>query len=352
MTDLLGLTAELIGISSLSGEEAPIADFVESRLRSAPHLEVIRIKNNVIAKTNGNAASRVIVAGHLDTVSSLAGLGRKVGDEIWGLGASDMKGTLAVMLSLATETTPASHDVTWIFYAKEEIARSESGLHEISAEDVSLLQGDVAILGEPTGGAVEAGCQGTLRIKVTLKGVSAHAARPYMGRNALRRLNDFLSLVAAAQPRSVALDGVIYVEQLEPVGVSGGSGGNVIPETAELVLNHRFAPDRSPEQAIEWVRSLIEPVLEEGDVIEILDVAPGALPGLTHPILQELVENSQRPVVAKVGWTDVATFTELGVPAANFGAGDPELAHHADERVSESQLEHARRVLKAVLWSA
>jgi succinyl-diaminopimelate desuccinylase len=283
-------------------------------------------------------------------VQSAAGPGRIHGEILWGLGAADMKGTLAVMATVALELERPAHDVTWVFYAREEVARAESGLHEIAAHNSTLLDGDVAILGEPTDGAVEAGCQGTVRLKVTMGGVSAHAARPFMGRNAVARLSPVLDAVVAAAPRSVELDGITFVEQCEPVGVSGGTGGNVIPDEASLVINHRFAPDRSGDEAVAWLRSVIDPYLEEGtDVVEVIDLAAGAAPHLGHPVLAALVEASARPVVAKVGWTDVATFAERGVPAANFGAGDPTLAHHPDERVSAAALAHVAQVLRTVL---
>ena len=350
MSDLLAKAATLVGISSLSFQEEDLANLVEAILRAQPHLEVERVGDNVVARTNLGRETRVLLAGHLDTVNSSAGLGRTEGDLLFGLGAADMKGTLAVMLTLAGELVEPRHDLTWVFYAREEVARSESGLREIQQEDPSLLHADVALLGEPTAGAVEAGCQGTLRMRLVLSGATAHVARPWMGTNAIRRLEPVLAAIHAIAVRQVELDGVIFTEQLEPVGLDGGSGGNVIPAEASVVVNHRFAPDRSAEEAESWLRGLLSPLMDrEGDRLDVVDLAGGALPALGHPVLAELVERSGRPVAAKVGWTDVATFASLGVPAANFGAGDPQLAHHADECVSGAELEHLAEVLRSVL---
>ena len=351
MTGLLELAAELVALASPSRQEAAIADEIERRCRSAPHLNVTRIGDNVVARTSLGRPIRVVVAGHLDTVDTSSPVPRIDGDLLWGLGTVDMKGTVAIMLSLALELDAPAVDISWIFYAREEISRDESGLLELAAADASLLDGDVAILGEPTDGAVEAGCQGTLRMRVTLGGVAAHAARPFAGVNAAHRLGALIAMISAAEPRLVEIDGVRYAEQLEVVGATSGSGGNVLPDQAELVINHRFAPDRSATQAIAWVSELLGPFLDLslGDKVETIDVADGALPQLEHPTLARLVELSDRPVVAKVGWTDVATFAARGLPAANFGSGDPLLAHHPDERVSRSSLEHVAEVYRRLL---
>jgi succinyl-diaminopimelate desuccinylase len=353
MSDLGLLAAELVSISSPSRAEGPLADVVERLLAAGAHLEVRRIGDNVVASTTGTNSQRVLVAGHLDTVPGRHEPGVISDGAVVGLGAADMKGTLAVMITLALELSSLPREVTWLFYAREEIARSESGLHELAAVAPELLEADVALLGEPTSTAVEAGCQGSLRLSVHLGGVAAHTARPFMGVNALRRLAPVLEAVASATPRVVELDGVTYHEQLEPVGIEGGSGANVLPDSASLVINYRFAPDRSPEEAEGWVRSVIEPHLDrDDDTITVLDVAPGALPGLTHPVLARLVALSERPVAAKVGWTDVATFAERGVPAANFGAGDPKLAHHPGERVQLDELERLSTILRKLLGEA
>jgi succinyl-diaminopimelate desuccinylase len=262
-----------------------------------------------------------------------------------------MKGGLAVMLRLAADVREPAVDVTWCFYAREEIGRDESGLLEVWQQRPDLLAGDAAILGEPTSGLVEAGCQGTMKVRLTLRGVRAHTARPFTGRNAIHRLAPLLQRVAEWTGRQVVLDGCTYAEQLQVVAIEGGVAGNVVPDLVEISLNHRYAPDRGRAEAEAFLHELLDPTLEldAGDTWEVLDAGDGAPPSLAHPLLKALVEHSGAPPKAKVGWTDVASFWEHGVPAANFGPGDPLLAHHPDERVTGAQLERARAVLEAVL---
>lgn len=352
MPDLIAATAELIAIPSVSHAEGAIADHVEQRLRRTPWLEVDRIGDNVVARSTG-PGPRVVLAGHLDTVPP-NGNGQPVvrGDVLAGLGAADMKGGLAVMLTLAERLGPPATATTWVFYAAEEVARVHSGLLALAATRPELLAGDVAILGEPTGSVVEAGCQGVLKAEVTVTGSRAHTARPWTGVNAVHRLGPVIDRVAQAPERRPVLDGCHYREALQAVGIAGGVAANVVPDRATLQLNHRFAPDRDPQRAAEALRTLLDPVLDEGrgDRLEVTDRAPAAAPSLDHPVLAALVAATGAPARAKLGWTDVAFFAERGVPAANFGPGDPELAHRPDEQVTAAQLEHAHRVLVDLLW--
>ena len=351
MNSVTELAMSFVDIASPSRSEGELARVVESLLSACDHLETIRIGDNVVAFTQLGRAERVIVAGHLHTVPLEHGPAEEKNGVISGLGIVDMKGTLAVMTHLAQTLTNPGRDITWIFYAREEIARSESGLHEIAQHDASLLLGDVAILGEPTSGLVEAGCQGTLHAQITLGGKEAHSARPYMGVNAIHRASDILQAIATAPVREVPIDGVIFSEQLQAVTIEGGRALNVVPGSVTIAVNHRFAPDRSGEDAARWLESILAPYLdpEHGDSIVITESAPGALPNLTHPILGRLVELSGGEVSAKVGWTDVATFTERGVPAANFGAGDPHLANRSGECLTAGDLESLAGVLQAML---
>lgn len=339
----------LVSVSSVSRDEATLATNVEAQLRSAPFLEVERVGDNVIARTTGHHATRVVVAGHLDTVPGDAAASTIVGDELRGVGACDMKGSLAVMLALAVDPTPRSVEVTWVFYAREEISRSQSGLLEVAELRPELLDGDVAILCEPTNGVVEAGCQGTLKVGVTLMGRRAHTARPYTGLNAIHRLGGLIDRISAYRPRTVSLEGVVYVEQLQAVAVEGGVASNVVPDAAVITLNHRVAPDRTKEQAVTWLREYLGDIIEEGDTFDVLDWAPNAPPSLANERLADLVRRTGRAPVGKVGWTDVATFQELDIPATNFGAGDPLLAHRSDEYVSLGQLEEFEDVFRSWL---
>lgn len=352
MTDLLAATVDLMAMPSVSGEEAQIAAAVEKVLAACSWLDVERVGDNVVARTSLGRDQRLVLAGHLDTVPPGTSAEPLLnGDTVWGVGASDMKGGLAVMLDLATTLPEPAVDVTFCFYAREEISRNLSGLFELWERRPELLAGDAAILGEPTLGLVEAGCQGTMRVQITLGGVRAHTARPFTGRNAIHRLAPLLHRVADWPPREVVLDGCTYVEQLQVVGVEGGVAANVVPDEAKVTLNHRYAPDRTEVEAHAFLHELLDPLLElDGtDSWELLDAGDGAPPSLEHPLLKGLVEKSGAAPKAKVGWTDVASFWAHGVPAANFGPGDPLLAHHPDERVTRDQLERVREVLAALL---
>jgi succinyl-diaminopimelate desuccinylase len=352
MTDLLEATAELVGIPSLSHHEGALADLVEERLRGCAWLDVTRLGHNVVARTALGHAQRLVLAGHLDTVVPNANEEPTVeGDTLWGIGAADMKGGLAVMLDLAVAVPAPSMDLTWCFYACEEVGRADSGLLQLWQERPDLLAGDAAILGEPTGALVEAGCQGTMRVRVSLRGARAHTARPFTGRNAIHRLAPLLETVAAWKSREVVLDGCTYAEQLQAVAVDGGVAGNVVPDAASLTVNFRYAPDRDLAAAEAYVRHLLGGWFneDEGDGWAVIDGADGAPPSLGHPLLAALVAGTGVAPRAKVGWTDVASFWEHGVPAANFGPGDPLLAHHPDERVTRAQLERAREVLAALI---
>jgi succinyl-diaminopimelate desuccinylase len=348
--DLLALTASLVAIPSVSGAEAALTDHLEAELRALPHLDVERVGANLVARTRLGRSSRVVLAGHTDTVPVNGNAEPRVeGDVLWGLGSADMKGGLAVMLALAREVTAPEVDVTFVFYAAEEVAAEHNGLGHLLRDRPDLLEGDVAILGEPTGGELEAGCQGTLRMEVTLRGQRAHTARPWMGRNAIHRMGALLRVVEGFEERQPVIQGCRYREALQAVLVTGGVAGNVVPDTAVVTLNHRFAPDRTEQEAADEVRAILAPVLEDGDDMVVVDSAPAAPPGLDTPILRSLVEDHHLTVTAKLGWTDVARFAAAGVPACNLGPGDPTLAHSADERVDRASLERAHQVLHALL---
>lgn len=352
MTDLLAATAALVDIPSVSRDERAIADFVEGEVAAVPWLDVERVRNTVVARTALGRPTRLILAGHTDTVPVNDNARARIdGDTLWGLGASDMKSGLAVMLELATSVDAPAVDVTWVFYAGEEIAAEHNGLGQLARDHPELLRGDVAILGEPTDAVLEAGCQGTMRVDVTLMGARAHSARPWMGRNAIHRLGRLLATVEAWDGRRPVIDGCEYREAVQAVMVEGGVAGNVVPDRARVVINHRFAPDRDEAQAETWLRGLLAPTLEADDTFDVVDSAAGARPGLDHPLIAALVARNHLEVRAKLGWTDVARFTALGMPAVNFGPGDPLLAHTHDERVSRAQLERTWTVLRDLLVS-
>lgn len=350
--DLLALTASLVDIPSESHDEAALTDHLEAQLRALPHLTVERVGANLVARTQLGRARRVVLAGHTDTVPANGiATARIEGDVLWGLGAADMKGGLAVMLALAEAVPEPAVDVTFVFYAGEEVAAVHNGLAHLMRDRPDLVDGDVAILGEPTDGQIEAGCQGSLRFEVTVRGARAHAARPWMGRNAIHRLGAVLRAVEAFEPRSPVIQSCQYREALQAVLVSGGVATNVVPDEATVTINHRFAPDRTLEEAEAVVRAVLAPVLEDGDEVVLADAAPAAHPGLDDPVLRSLIEDHHLTVEAKLGWTDVARFASVGIPACNLGPGSALLAHHVDERVERASLERAYAVLHAVLMT-
>lgn len=348
--DLLALTAALIDIGSVSFHEGPITDALEAELAGLAHLETHRVGDNLVARTNLGRGRRIVLAGHTDTVPPAGNDRARIdGDTLWGLGASDMKSGVAVLLELARTITDPAADVSYVLYAREEVDSRHSGLKELAEVRPDLLEADVALLAEPTDGAIEAGCQGTLRVRATLAGERAHTARAWMGRNAIHRLAGVLDTLAGYEPRRPDVDGCEYREGLQAVAVTGGAAGNVVPDEAAVTVNHRFAPDRTEAEAEAHVRAVLAPALGPGDAVELVDSAPAARPGLGDPLLAALAERNRLEVRAKLGWTDVAFFAARGVPASNFGPGDPLLAHTRDEHVRRAPIESAYNALTDLL---
>lgn len=328
-TDAAALTAQLVNIESVSLHEQEIADAVEEALRSLGHLEVVRLGNNVVARTDLGLGERVVIAGHLDTVPVNDNLPARLEDGILhGLGSCDMKGGDAVMLRVAATVPRPNRDVTFIFYEAEEIEAVHNGLRRLAAERPDLLAADFAILMEPSNAVVEAGCQGTLRVDVRTTGERAHTARAWRGVNAIHKAGEVLRRLEEYQPRRPVIDGLEYHEGLNAVAVRGGVSGNVVPDECVVEVNYRFAPDRSEAEAAAYVREFFA-----GYDVELTDSAPGALPGLDVPAAKAFVDAVGGTPAPKFGWTDVARFSALGVPAVNYGPGDPMFAHKKDEHV-------------------
>ncbi|HXX91940.1 MAG TPA: succinyl-diaminopimelate desuccinylase [Acidimicrobiales bacterium] len=352
MSDLLAFTAELVDIPSVSHGEGALADRIERDLRACTHLRVERTGDTVVARTALGRPQRLLLGGHLDTVPPFDGGGHRIeGDTLWGLGAVDMKGGVAVLMDLARHVPEPRVDLTFVLYACEEVERHYNALGHLARTAPALVAADAAVLCEPTGGVVEAGCQGTMRAVATIRGRRAHSARPWAGVNAIHRAAALLDTLARYESRSVVLQGCTYLEQLQAVGVEGGVAGNVVPDEASVTINYRFAPDRDLPGAEAALRALVSAGVdpEAGDDLRVMDAAPAAPPALDHPLLGTLVAASGAPARAKLGWTDVATCWEAGIPAANFGPGDPLLAHTPDERVTRAELDQARTVLGALV---
>jgi succinyl-diaminopimelate desuccinylase len=339
--DPVDLTAVLVDIPSVSENEAALADAVEGALRKLGHLEVTRSGDTVMARTNLGRAQRAVFAGHLDTVPINDNLpSRREGDILHGCGTVDMKSGDAVMLHLAATVKDPKHDLTFVFYDCEEIEAERNGLGRVEKDLPEWLRGDIAVVCEPSNGVIEAGCQGTMRIQVRTQGKRAHTARGWMGVNAIHAVGEALRRLEAYEPRIVDIDGCTYREGLQAVKIEGGVAGNVVPDAAVLTVNHRFAPDRTPEQAEKHLRDVFE-----GYDVTVTDSSAGALPGLQAPASRELVQAAGGVPVAKLGWTDVARFAALGMPAVNFGPGDPALAHTKEEHVYVQQIRDCVRVL-------
>jgi succinyl-diaminopimelate desuccinylase len=343
--DVVELTRAICDIDSVSGNETELADAIENSLRAYAHLTITRDGDAVVARTQLGRAHRVVVAGHIDTVPINNNLPSQLsGAELVGRGSVDMKGGVAVALKLAAELANPRHDVTWIFYDHEEVAADLNGLGRIARNRPELLAGDCAILGEPSNAAIEGGCNGTLRVILTCTGKRAHSARAWMGENAIHQLAAALSRLSEYRAATVTVDGLDYRESLSAVAVGGGVAGNVIPDHATLTVNYRFAPDKTIQQAVDHLRDIFD-----GYDLAVDDAAAGARPGLTSPLVDEFAAIVGGTPTAKLGWTDVARFSEFGIPAINFGPGDPALAHADDERVPVDQITECARALKAWL---
>jgi succinyl-diaminopimelate desuccinylase len=339
------LTARLVDIESVSGNEAALADLIEAAIAELPHLAVHRDGNALVARTELGRAERVAIAGHIDTVPEAGNLPSRLADGVLhGLGSCDMKSGVAVALRLAARLPAPSRDITFVFYDCEEVEAERNGLLRLSRTSPDLLAADFAVLMEPTAAMVEGGCQGTMRAEVAATGERAHSARSWMGRNAIHEAGAVLDVLRRYEPRQPEVDGLTYHEGLNAVGISGGVAGNVIPDECVVTVNYRFAPDRDAEQAAEHLREVFA-----GWDVRVTDVVGGARPGLHRPAARSFVAAMGGEARAKFGWTDVARFDALGIPAVNFGPGDPLVAHARHEHVELAQIERCEALMHAWL---
>ena len=323
------LTAQLVDIESVSGTEGPIADAIEAALRGLPRLTVERDGHAVVARTDLGRTERVILAGHIDTVPVAGNLpSRLAGGVLHGCGTADMKAGVAVALRLAATVPEPARDVSFVFYDCEEVEAERNGLLRLSRQRPGLLAGDFAVLMEPTGDVVEGGCQGTMRAEIRAGGQRAHSARSWLGRNAIHQAAGILDVLRGYQAREPQVDGLVYHEGLNAVAITGGVAMNVIPDECVVTVNFRFAPDRSIGDAEAHIREVFA-----GWDVRVTDSASGARPGLAEPAAASFVAAVGGTPRAKLGWTDVARFDALGIPAVNFGPGDPQLAHTREEHI-------------------
>jgi succinyl-diaminopimelate desuccinylase len=352
--DVLELTRVLVDIPSVSGDEQTLADAVEAALRDLGGLEVDRVGDAVLARTNLGRPARVVLAGHLDTVPIADNVPSRIeGDLLYGCGTTDMKSGDAVMLRLAgrfgVPGAEPAHDLTFVFYDNEEVDSALNGLGRVARERRGWLYGDLAVLLEPTDGEIEAGCQGTMRALIDVPGRRAHSARSWLGHNAIHTAAGVIDVLNAYEARQVDIDGCTYREGLNAVRISGGVAGNVIPDDCRIEVNFRYAPDRDEDAAEAHVREVFAGPLSAGATLTVVDNAGGALPGLSEPAAAAFVAAVGRPARAKLGWTDVARFAAFGIPAVNYGPGDPQLAHTREEHVRIDRLQPAEDALVAYL---
>lgn len=345
--NLVELTMDLCNIESVSGSEKQLADAIERAL-ALPHLRVLRDGNAVVASTN-SGKPRVLIAGHIDTVPVANNLPSQLHhfereQVIVGRGSVDMKGGVAVMLKLASELVNPRYDISWIFYDNEEVDSSKNGLGRLAQNHPELLKGEFAILCEPTSALVEGGCNGTLRALIRTKGVKAHSARPWMGENAIHKATPILQKLSAFEPQTIAVDGLEYRESLNAVSIKAGIAGNVIPDLCEVEINYRFAPSKNAQAAKAQIEDLFS-----GFEIEFVDVAEGARPGLDTELARQFLAATATTARPKYGWTDVARFSALGIPAINFGPGDPSLAHADNENLPVGHLFDVEKGLRSWL---
>ena len=346
--DVVALTRALVDIESVSGNERRIADEVERALRDLRDLDVLRDGDSIVARTHLGRAERVAIAGHLDTVPINQNLPSRLADErVYGLGSCDMKGGCAVGLRLAATVPEPIRDVTFVFYECEEVEAVRNGLSRLAATCPDLLGADLAILMEPSGALVEGGCQGTIHVDVIARGVRAHSARAWMGSNAIHAAAPILDVLNAYTPRRPDVEGLTYREGLHAVGIRGGVAGNVLPDTCTVSVNYRFAPDRSEEEALAHLRELFA-----GFDLDVTDSAPGARPCLDRSAAAAFAAAMGGQPRPKFGWTDVARFSLLGVPAVNFGPGEPSLAHTQGEFVETEHLRSCESRMRSWLTGA
>lgn len=350
--DLVELTRAVCDIESVSGNEKELADAIESALAKYSHLEVIRDGDAIVARTNFGHATRVVIAGHIDTVPVADNLPIKLlpmerEQVLWGRGTVDMKAGVAVQLKLAATLDKTNTDVTWVFYDHEEVEASLNGLGRIARNRPDLLHASFAVLCEPSNAQVEGGCNGTIRVEVRARGVKAHSARSWMGKNAVHASAEILNRLNAYEPQSVEVDGLVYRESMNAVLISGGMATNVIPDECVVTVNYRFAPSKSGEEATAHLSELFE-----GFEVVVTDLSEGARPGLDLPEAAAFVAATGSTPKPKYGWTDVARFSALGIPAVNFGPGDPNKAHADDENVPVSQIFACEAALRTWLTAS
>jgi succinyl-diaminopimelate desuccinylase len=349
---LAARTLELVDIASESGAERDIAEHVLGVLRSG-EVPVCDAGDTCIIA--GATARRerpfMLLAGHLDTVPAQANRpGRRAKDHVEGLGASDMKGGVAVMLELALagaagELDETQADVGYLLFGREELASTHSALAPLLAREAGLRSADLAIVLEPTANVVQAGCLGNLDATWTFNGRAGHSARPWLADNAIDHALAGVAELNALEPERRTIEGLDFMQVVTTTTLHAGIARNVIPSTATANVNFRYSPELSAGEAEQTLRAWCEP---HGEV-EVLSNSPGAMPPRANALSGRLVAATDAPAQPKQAWTPVAEFAAAGIEAVNLGPGDPAFAHRADERISIAALGRAYAIFEAFL---
>ena len=335
-------TLELVDVPSESRSEESIARLVA---QAVPLPLAYRERETLLYAPPRTGKPLLVLAGHLDTVPAQGNIpGRLEDGVVHGLGASDMKGGLAVMIELArwaAEGAERAVDLAFLFFPREEIAVEESPLPALF--DTGLLDdAALVVVLEPTDNAIHAGCLGNLNVRLTYRGVSAHSARPWTGLNAIARAVEGLAPVVALEPVDVEVQGLVFRETATVTRIAGGLADNVVPAEATAILNVRYPPGRTALEALERVRTVLD-----GDVeLDVLSDSQPARVALDNPLVERLRDEGGLAVEPKQAWTPVAQFDERGLDAINLGPGATRYAHRADEQVEAAELARTYEALR------
>jgi succinyl-diaminopimelate desuccinylase len=335
-------TLDLVNIPSVSGSEAEAYAYVSAHVP----LETAFDDGETLLYARRAGKPLVLLAGHLDTVPEQENLpGRLEDGWVVGLGASDMKGGVAVMIELARWAAEAelAHDVGFLFFPREELGPQQNPLPAVFEQAPLIDEAALVICLEPTDNQLHLGCLGNLSVRVVYHGRSAHSARPWTGENAITKAFHGLAPVLNLVPRDVELEGLVFREVLSVVQLHAGIAGNVIPARAEAIVNFRYAPDRTPAEAEAQIRTLL------GDPVEVLSNSPAAHVPRRTGLVAELEQSGGFEVGPKQAWTNVADFAARGLDAVNLGPGATRYAHAVDERVAVAELERTFAALQRFL---
>ena len=335
----------LCAIPSPIGEESALCTAVAERLsRTSLAGPIRRYGDSIVVPVvrKGGGRPHVALVGHLDTVRTENGHARAEDGRIYCAGAADMKAGLAVMLVVAeTVAERLACDLTLVFYAREEGPYADNELGPVLEADADLRRIDLAVCLEPSDNRLHLGCCGTIHATVKFQGKTGHSARPWEGDNAITKATGLLARLAELQPIEHVIDGHVYRTVTTVTMANGGRGKNVVPDLFTLNLNHRFAPSTSVDQA----KANIIALAGEGATVEFTDVAPGALPSASHPLVQRLIATGVRGIEPKQAWTDVARFSAMGIAAINFGPGENAQAHQRNESTDCALVHEGYRIL-------